>query len=74
MNEFDYRANLYFKTNLTVMAENKEEADRILNDTIESITEQKIKDLLSNCEQVEIKETNMVKQFYPLDKEREVER
>lgn len=74
MNEYDYKANINYKVELTVMAENKSEADRILKDTIDSITEKKFKDLLSQCEQVEVKNGYMTKQFYEIDRNKGVER
>ena len=73
-NEYDYKANFNCRMDLTVLAENKEEADRILKDTIESITDEKFKSLLSECTQVEVKNANITKSFYSLDKIREVER
>ena len=38
--EFNYKANIYHRMDITVIAEDKENADRILNDTINSIEEQ----------------------------------
>lgn len=73
-NEYDYKAKLYCNMDVTVLAENKEEADRILKDTIESITDEKFKSLLSECTQVELKEASITKSFYSLDRNREVER
>lgn len=73
-NEYDYKANFNCRMDLTVLAENKEDADRILKDTIESITDEKFKSLLSECTQVEVKNANITKSFYSLDKNREVER
>lgn len=73
-NEYDYKANFNCRMDLTVLAENKEEADRILKDTIESITDEKFKSLLSKCTQVEVKNANITKSFYSLDKNKEVER
>ena len=73
-NEYDYKANFNCRMDLTVLAENKEEANRILKDTIESITDEKFKSLLSKCTQVEVKNANITKSFYSLDKNKEVER
>lgn len=74
MNNFDYRANINYKVDLTVVAENKEEADRLLQDTIDSITEDKLKELLSQYEQVQVRNGNITKQFYDIERNKEVER
>jgi len=74
MNNYDYRANINYKVDLTVVAENKEEADRLLQDTIDSITEDKLKELLSQYEQVQIRNGNITKQFYDIERNKEVER
>ena len=74
MNNYDYRANINYKVDLTVVAENKEEADRLLQDTIDSITEDKLKELLSQYEQVQIRNSNITKQFYDIERNKEVER
>jgi len=74
MNNYDYRANINYKVDLTVVAENKEEADRLLQDTIDSITEDKLKELLSQYEQVKIRNGNITKQFYDIERNKEVER
>ena len=74
MNNYDYRANINYKVDLTVVAENKEEADRLLQDTIDSITEDKLRELLSQYEQVQIRNGNITKQFYDIERNKEVER
>ena len=74
MNNYDYRANINYKVDLTVVAENKEEADRLLQDTIDSITEDKLKELLSQYEQVKIRNGNITKQLYDIERNKEVER
>lgn len=74
MNNYDYRANINYKVDLTVVAENKEDADRLLKDTIDSITEDKFKELLGQYEQVQIKNGNITKQFYDIERNKEVER
>ena len=74
MNNYDYRANINYKVDLTVVAENKEEANRLLQDTIDSITEDKLKELLSQYEQVQIRNGNITKQFYDIERNKEVER
>ena len=38
MNSYNFRVNLYEQMEVTVVAENEEEARRILNETIEGIT------------------------------------
>jgi len=35
--EFNYKANIYFRTDFTVVAENKKEADRILSETMDGL-------------------------------------
>ena len=47
---------------ITVVAENEEEARRILKDTLDSITVKDIKDKLSKNIDVEIKESKVVEQ------------
>ena len=47
---------------ITVVAENEEEARRILQDTLDSITVKDIKDKLSKNIDVEIKESKVVEQ------------
>lgn len=71
--EFDYKTNLFYRANVTVIAKDKEEADRILNDTLNSV-EDKFKNLFTGIENVEVKFSKYEKQFYPLDKNREVGR
>ena len=51
---YDYKVNLYGNMEVTVVAENKDEAERILKDTIDSITVKDIKDKLSPNKDVEI--------------------
>ena len=74
MNNYDYRANINYKVDLTVVAENKEDADRLLQDTINSITEDKLKELLSQYEQVQVRNGSIIKQFYDIERNKEVER
>ena len=47
MNNYEFNVNLYEKMKITVVAENEEEARRILKDTLDSITVKDIKDKLS---------------------------
>ena len=51
---YDFKVNLYGNMEVTVVAESKEEAQRILNDTIESITIKDIKEKLSPNKDVDI--------------------
>lgn len=51
---YDFKVNLYGNMEVTVVADNKEEAQRILNDTIESITVKDIKEQLSPNKDVDI--------------------
>ena len=51
---FDFKVNLYGNMEVTVVAENKEEAERILKDTVESITVKDLRDKLSPNKDVEI--------------------
>lgn len=68
--EFDYITNLYCRMNVTVLAENKEEAERILKDTINDITDEKFKSFFSECTQLEITDTSISKNFYSLDRDK----
>ena len=61
MNNYEFKVNLYERMKITVVAENEEEARRILKDTLDSITV--IKDKLSKNIDVEIKESNVVEQI-----------
>lgn len=71
---YDFNVNLYGKMQVTVVADNKEEALRILNDTIESITVKDFKDKLSRDNNVEIKESQMNVDIKSKDKNKEQER
>ena len=55
MNNYDYKVNLYERMDVTVIAENEQEADRILKETIENITVKEIRDKLCKNLSVEIK-------------------
>lgn len=63
MNNYEFKVNLYERMKITVIAENEEEARRILKDTLDSITVKDIKDKLSKNIDVEIKESNVVEQI-----------
>lgn len=71
---FEYNVNLRGRMEVTVVAENKEEAERILNDTIDSITVKDIKEKLSRCNEVEIKESRISTDMTERRKDRGVER
>ena len=51
---YDFKINLYGNMEVTVVADNKEEAQRILNDTIKSITVKDIKEKISPNKDVDI--------------------
>lgn len=53
--KFNYDVNFKGTINLTVVANSKEEADRILKDTINSITDERFKNLFSDLENVEVR-------------------
>ena len=63
MNNYDYKVNLYERMDVTVIAENEQEADRILKETIENITVKEIRDKLCKNLSVEIKESKVVEQI-----------
>lgn len=63
MNNYEFKVNLYERMKITVVAENEEEARRMLKDTLDSITVKDIKDKLSKNIDVEIKESNVVEQI-----------
>lgn len=71
--EFDYKANVYFRTDLTVIAENKEEADRILSETMDGLYDE-YKKFFEQSKNIQVNECKMAKDFYLKDKDREVER
>lgn len=72
MKEFNLKANIYCSMDVAILAENRKDAERLLNDTIDSITVKEIKEKLSKCKEVEIKESKVVQQI--CSKEREWER
>lgn len=75
MNSYNFRVNLYEQMEVIVVAENEEEARRILNETIEGITVKEIRDKLSNCNEVKIENSNVVKNIQERQsKSKEVER
>ena len=75
MNSYEFNVNLYERMKISVIAENEEEARRILKDTLDSITVKDIKDKLSKNIDVEIKESNVVEQIsLKKDKDRSDER
>ena len=71
--EFNYKANIYHRMDVTVIAEDKENADRILKDTINSIEDQ-YKYLFEQSENVKVQDIKTTHDFYLNNKNREVER
>ena len=71
--EFDYKANIYFRTDLTVIAENQKEADRILSETMDGLYDE-YKKFFEQSENIKVNDCRMAKDFYLKDKDREVER
>jgi len=71
--EFNYKANVYHRMDITVLAEDKENADRILRDTINSIEDQ-YKYLFEQSENVKVQDIKTTHDFYLSNKNREVER
>lgn len=71
--EFNYKANVYFRTDLTVLAENQKEADRILNETIDGLYDE-YKKFFENSKDVKVNDCNMANNFYLKGREREEER
>lgn len=71
--EFNYKANVYHRMDITVLAEDKENADRILKDTINSIEDQ-YKYLFEQSEIVRVQDIKTTHDFYLNNKNREVER
>lgn len=71
--EFNYKANIYHRMDVTVLAEDKENADRILKDTINSIEDQ-YKYLFEQSENVKVQDIKSTHDFYLSNKNREVER
>ena len=71
--EFNYKANIYHRMDVTVIAEDKENADRILKDTINSIEDQ-YKYLFEQSENVKVQDIKSTHDFYLSNKNREVER
>lgn len=72
---YDFKVNLYGNMEVTVVADNKEEAQRILNDTIESITVKDIKEKLSPNKDVDINKSHIeIMSKEQKNKDRSVER
>ena len=68
MKEFNLKANIYCSMD-AILAENRKDAERLLNDTIDNITVKEIKEKLSKCREVEIKESKIVQQISSKEKE-----
>lgn len=71
MQEFDLKAKINCTMWVAVVAENRKEAERLLDDTIDSITFKELKEKLSKCRDIEIKESNVVKHIFARKKEME---
>lgn len=71
---FDFNVKLMGNMSVTVIADNKEEAERILNDTIDSITVKDIREKLTNRDEVEIKSSNVITEMNEKNKDRGAER
>ena len=71
--EFNYKANIYHRIDITVLAEDKENADRILKDTINSVEDQ-YKYLFEQNENIRVQDIKTTHDFYLSSKNREVER
>lgn len=72
---FDFKVNLYGDIEVSVIAENRDEAERILNETMNSISFKDIKEKISPNKDVEIKESDVkVLSKHITEKEREATR
>ena len=71
---FDFNVNIYGKMGLTVVANNREEAERILKDTIDSITVKDIREQISRNNDVKIKSSNVRTNISKKNKNKENER
>lgn len=56
---FDFNVKIFGNMSVTVIAENAKEAERILKDTVESITIKDIKENKSRNNDVDIKNSNV---------------
>lgn len=70
--EFNYKTDIHYRMDVTVIAEDKENADRILNDTIDSIEEQY--KYLFEKENVKVNDAKATHRYYSKEVDREVER
>ena len=71
---FDFNVKIFGNMSVTVVAENEQEAERILNDTIESITIKDIREKMSRSNEVEIKNSNVITDINEKSKDRGAER
>lgn len=71
---FNFNVNIYGKMGITVVANNKEDAERILKDTIDSITVKDIREKISRSNDVEIKSSNVITKVNEKIKNKENER
>lgn len=72
MKEYKLKSNINCDVEVIVIAESREDADRLLNNTIDNITLKDLKEKLSRCKDVEIIESNVKQRIY--QKERDMER
>ena len=59
MNVYDYNVNLFGSATLGVVADNPEEADRILKETLDNITVKKLKEKVSQKDEVKIVDSDV---------------
>ena len=55
MEQYDYDIGFRGRMNLAVVAKSKKDADRILKDTINSITDERFKNLFNGVENIEVR-------------------
>lgn len=71
MNSYDFNVNLFGKMQLTVIAENKEEAKRIIEDTINNLTIRDIELKDNRYNDIEIKGSKVNKIIKEKSREKE---
>ena len=71
---FDFNVKIFGNMSVSVVAKNEEEAEKILNDTIESITIKDIREKLSRNNEVDIKKSSIVTDINEKLKDRGAER
>ena len=65
---YDYNVGIFGNATITVIADNKEESERILRDTIESINLKNLKEKETLRDDVSIKKSNVTIDMRELDK------